>query len=170
MSTLRVNNIDNLGLDDVITNGVVEKRALPAGSVLQVVSVTDGTARTTTSTSYTSATISVSITPTQSTSRFLVQWNFNAYVGTVLGDNIRTARYSIFDGTNNIVERELTVYAQRESNLVASGTPATVMAYVTHSNVATTFTGRFRTTNANWAAEVRNNLGAGLLTVMEIAG
>jgi hypothetical protein len=32
MSLLKVNNIEDLGADNVITNGVIEKSALPAGS------------------------------------------------------------------------------------------------------------------------------------------
>jgi hypothetical protein len=73
MSTLRVNNIDNLGLDDVITNGVVEKRALPSGSVLQVVSTTKVDTFSTASTSLTTVTgLSASITPSSTSSKILV--------------------------------------------------------------------------------------------------
>lgn len=73
MSTLRVNDINNLGLDDVITNGVVEKRALPSGSVLQVVSTTKTDTFSSTSTSFADVTgLSVSITPGSTSSKILV--------------------------------------------------------------------------------------------------
>jgi hypothetical protein len=74
MSTLRVNNIDNLGLDDVITNGVLESRALPSGSVLQVVSTTKtDTFSTTSAGSYADITgLTATITPTSTSSNILV--------------------------------------------------------------------------------------------------
>lgn len=75
MSVLRVNNIDTAGLLDVVTNGVVEKRALPSGSVLQVVS----TAKTNTfSASLTGSAeaeitgLNATITPTSSSSKILI--------------------------------------------------------------------------------------------------
>lgn len=40
MSTLRVTNVTDLGDDPVFTNGVLDKAALPTGSILQVVSTT----------------------------------------------------------------------------------------------------------------------------------
>jgi hypothetical protein len=84
MSTLRVNNIDNLGLDDVITNGVVESRALPSGSVLQVVSTTktDAFSATVGAGSSTAVTgFTATITPTFSTSKILVFVDLNCVGG-----------------------------------------------------------------------------------------
>jgi hypothetical protein len=55
------------------SNGqVIPKAALPAGSVLQVVSANHSTATTTTSTSYVDTGLSASITPTSATSKILV--------------------------------------------------------------------------------------------------
>jgi len=39
VSTLKVNNVQDLGADAVVTDGVIDSGALPAGSILQVVSV-----------------------------------------------------------------------------------------------------------------------------------
>jgi hypothetical protein len=73
MSTLRVNNVTDLGLDAVVTNGVVEKGALPSGSVLQVVSTTKTDQFTTSSTTFASVTgLSATITPTSTSSKIMV--------------------------------------------------------------------------------------------------
>jgi hypothetical protein len=40
MSTLKVNNLEDLGADPVVTNGVLVKAALPSGSIIDVKSVT----------------------------------------------------------------------------------------------------------------------------------
>ena len=76
MSTLRVNSIEDLGFDDVVTNGVIQKGALPSGTILQVVQAvkTD----TTTLSTITQGTfsdvsgLSATITPSSSSSKILV--------------------------------------------------------------------------------------------------
>jgi len=40
VSTLKVNNLQDLGADPVVTNGVIVKAALPSGSIIDVKSVT----------------------------------------------------------------------------------------------------------------------------------
>jgi hypothetical protein len=73
VSTLKVNNVEDLGADPVVTNGVIEKAALPSGSILQVVSTTKTDTFTTSNTAYTDVTgLSVSITPSSATSKILV--------------------------------------------------------------------------------------------------
>lgn len=73
MSTLKVNNVQDLGADAVVTNGVVAKGALPSGSVLQVVSTTKTDTFSTTSTSFVDVTgYTISITPSSATSKILV--------------------------------------------------------------------------------------------------
>ena len=73
MSTLKVNNLQDLGADAVVTNGVVAKGALPSGSVLQVVSTTKTDTFSTSSTSYVDVTgVTASITPISASSKILV--------------------------------------------------------------------------------------------------
>lgn len=73
MSTLKVNNLEDLGADPVAVNGVLVKSAFPAGTILQVVSTTKTDVFTTTSTTFTAVTgLSVSITPVSATSKILV--------------------------------------------------------------------------------------------------
>lgn len=113
MSTLRVNNVTDIGLDAVVTNGVVVKGALPSGTILQVVSTTKTDTFSTTTTGYVDVTgLSVSITPSSSTSKVLlfatVNWGLNntsdshglikitggntaSYVGDTAGSRTRAA-------------------------------------------------------------------------------
>ena len=73
MSTLRVDNVTDLGDDPVVTAGVVAGGALPAGSILQVVSVEKTDVFTTTATSFVDVTgLSVSITPSSASSKIFV--------------------------------------------------------------------------------------------------
>jgi hypothetical protein len=78
MSLLKVNNVQDLGADPVVVNGVVERSALPSGSVLQVVSLT----KTNTYASGSVASgafdvadvpgLTISITPTSASSKLFV--------------------------------------------------------------------------------------------------
>ena len=73
MSTLRVDNVTDLGDDPVVTAGVVAGGALPAGSILQVVSVTKTDSFTTSSSSFVDITgLSATITPSSASSKILV--------------------------------------------------------------------------------------------------
>ena len=72
MSLLKVNSVQDLGADPVVTNGVVERLALPSGSVLQVVQATTTTSTTTTSSSYVNTSLSASITPSSTSSKVLI--------------------------------------------------------------------------------------------------
>lgn len=76
MSTLRVDNITDLGDDPVVTGGRFASDVLPAGSVLQVVSTTKTDTFSTTSTSFVDVTaFSASITPVSVSSKILVLFN-----------------------------------------------------------------------------------------------
>ena len=73
MSTLKVNNITDLGNDAVVTSGILDTLAVPAGGILQVVSTTKTDAFSTSSTSYVDVTgLTVSVTPASATSKVLV--------------------------------------------------------------------------------------------------
>jgi len=140
----------------------------PSG-VLQIVSATDTSNRSTTSTSYVSANISATITPQSATSKLLVSWNFNALIDTTFAFNTRTVLYALNDGSSEVVQRRYEIVAQRSSDNLKLNTAAHISWLTTHSNSAITFTGRFRTESASYAAQVNNTSGrTGLLTIMEI--
>ena len=72
MSTLKVNNITDLGNDAVVTSGVLDTLAVPAGGILQVVSTVHSTQAIVTSSSYVDTGLELSITPTSTNSKILV--------------------------------------------------------------------------------------------------
>jgi hypothetical protein len=77
----------------------IPKAALPTGSILQVLSSTDSTERATTSTSFTanSNTLSVTITPTSSTSKFFISVSTTGYKNT---DSF--GAYTIYRNSTNL--------------------------------------------------------------------
>ena len=73
MSTLKVNNITDLGNDAVVTSGVLDTLAVPAGGILQVAQATKVDVVSTTSTSFIDTTgMTVDITPRSTSSKIMV--------------------------------------------------------------------------------------------------
>ena len=96
MSTLKVNNLEDLGADPVAVNGVLVKSAFPAGTILQVVSATKTDTFTTSSTSYVDITdFSATITPTSVDSKILI--SASVIVG-ASGNNDSSASWRITGG------------------------------------------------------------------------
>ena len=91
MSLLKVNSVQDLGADPVVTNGVLVRGALPSGSVLQVVSVTKtDTFSTTATAAYTDITgLAVNITPRSTSSKILIMAYVN--VGAQRSAHLRLA-------------------------------------------------------------------------------
>jgi phage terminase large subunit-like protein len=113
-------------------------QALTSGKILQIVRATDGTARSTTSTSFVDASISVTITPQKSTSAVLL-------VSALRVENPSTGRIElqITDSSNNAISgveaglfQTSSGFGQCSLTLIAYATPATT--------AATTFKLRFR--------------------------
>jgi hypothetical protein len=79
MSTLKVNNLTDLGDDAIVTAGAL---VLPAGSVLQVVSVTKTDVSTTTSATFGDISgLTLAITPQSTTSKILMTGMVNMSAG-----------------------------------------------------------------------------------------
>jgi hypothetical protein len=139
--------------------------AIAGGKILQVVRATDGTARSTTSTSFVDASISVTITPQKNTSAVLLIWSFFADCGAT---NSTYAEYRITDASNNPIsgaERQ-----QYGGATVAGGSPdsITLIGYATPATTfATTYKGQFRTNQLT--AFLVNDLLTGQLFAIEVA-
>jgi hypothetical protein len=132
-------------------------QALTSGKILQVVRATDSTIRTTTSTSFVDASISVTITPQKSDSAILLVWNFRVSTTSNL------ARCTITDSSDNSIsgaEQWIGVVADQMAQLIGYATPAVA--------TAVTYKGRF---NGNTAAtiQLQNNVLTGQLFAMEIS-
>lgn len=146
------------------TSGVRWGTAAAAGKIIQVVRATDSTRRTTTSLSYVDASLSVTITPTNSANDILLLWFFNGRTDTS-GVFLLT---QITDNSNNAISgAEGTATGanavqgmQTPGALVAWDSPATTSA--------TTYKARYKASSAG-TVEIMNNQSTGQLYAIEVA-
>jgi hypothetical protein len=144
--------------------------SLAAGTILQVVSATDATARTTTSASYVDASISVTITPIRATSTLIVGWSGTAHSGQGSAGNdvyVQIANSSDV-GLSGAEEVRYSVVASGETNVqIRSGFD--ILAFVAATDTAArTYKGRWR--RAQGTARLDNDVRTGRMFVMEVAG
>ena len=167
--------IKSLGITDgTIVNADINASAAIAGTkltgvgkVLQVVSGTDSTSRSTTSTSFVTTNLSVSITPSLATSKILVLISQNGVYkdGTGNGTDIEFRRGATVLG--RIAENA----GGENSGSYSIGTGA-VTSYLDSPNTtsAITYETFFRRTDANGAAYVQVYGCLSMITCLEIAG
>jgi hypothetical protein len=184
VSTLKVNNVEDLGADPVVTNGVIAKAAFPAGTILQVVSTDKTDTFTTTSTTYTAVTgLSATITPRSTDSKILIVTqithgfgnstgfghfkvtggNTSSYVGVTAGSRIA----GVFGGLTN----ETTPNISLSGSIVYLDSPATTSAVTYGVEVRQALTGSVvinRSVNDSDGAQTTR--GASSITLMEVAG
>jgi hypothetical protein len=179
VSTLNVNNINEAGgVDAVVTNGVIEKSALPAGSILQVVSTTKTDVFSTASATLQDITgLNVSITPSATTSKILV--TFHANISNTSEDGISAIvlvrdSTEIFVGTTGTSDNFSALYRDRGSLATSvhakSGTfldsPATTSALTYKVQMLASGS----TAVLNRRGSDANFVVASSITVMEVAG
>ena len=191
MSTLKVNNITDLGNDAVVTSGVLDTLAVPAGGILQVVSTSKTDLFTTTSTSWADITgYSATITPTSETSKILVMmnyiWSYQASdrlaVARILRDNTVVfsgdATANRASGSDSIWENP-TVFQVRQIGLrnqvTFVDTPASTSALTYKMQVQSDSRGGgtvvFNSSAADGASPSGYYVrGASSITLMEVAG
>ena len=136
---------------------------LPA-AILQVVRATDTTARTTSSTSFVDASISVTITPQKATSAILLIWSL-AFNHLTTAD---FARFQITDNSNNAISGAEDVFSGSGTTaqflnglaLIGYNTPATTSA--------TTYKGRFAVQTSG-STRLDNNKSTGQLYAIEVS-
>jgi hypothetical protein len=176
MSTLKVNNVEDLGSDAVVTNGVIEKAAFPAGSILQVVSATRATAFSTASGTFTDITgMSVTITPSSATSNIFITANILQGISSDATPYINLVRDStaIAQSTDAPTSGNATLVNRvRDNNDIDS----TSLSFLDSPNTtsATTYKLQVRTTGATFYLN-RNHAntdyrGVSTIVLMEVAG
>ena len=142
----------------------VPRAAMPAGSILQVLSATDSTERSTTSTSFVTAsnTLSVAITPTTSSSKILIMVNTGLFKATAGSGFLTIYKNSTnLGGTGGMAQFQQAFYSSACITYLDS--PATTSS--------TTYQLYFKSSDAN-PAYINSNNGGGLvcsITVMEVA-
>jgi len=147
----------------IITTAGVPSSAMPAGSVLQVVSSGTSTATSTSSTSFVASQITVSITPSSATSKILVTASTTGY--TPINEDIF---YTFF--RNNSVELSGNSYGFGGHWIAGQrGVTHSTITYLDSPNTtsATPYTVYIRGVGGQVTAP---NIGVGTIIAMEIAG
>jgi hypothetical protein len=139
------------------------------GSILQLVSATDSTQRTTSSASFVDANISISVTPKSASSILIVGWSGQAYSGVGSSANQVTIQITTSDDAPLSGAEDVAFYAAAsDSSQVEIRSGFDIVAFVEAGSTSTrTYKGRFRRTNGT--ATLRNDARTGRMFVMEVA-
>ena len=132
------------------------------GKVRQVVRATDVTARSTTSTSFVDANISVTITPTANTSNILLIWTFRPYIDTAN----KNFQFRISDNSNVAISgaEEIDLFAAASAIAVSQ----TAIAWASPATTsATTYKGRMKVSSGS-TGYLGNDNQTGQLFAVEI--
>jgi len=161
---------DSQTLAEAIADGLDD-----AGGLTQFKYATDSTARSTTSTSYSTANISLSFTPTAADSLLLIEWTCSGLTRFNGGTNQlrRVGFYRITDTTSAVLGAE---GAPTHRQLVsATNNQAHDYEYinlralvVAGDTSARTYQGEFKTENSANITIIQNDLQTGILSVTEL--
>jgi len=138
--------------------------------VLQVVRATDSTNRSTTSTAFTDANISVSITPAASSNNVLLIWSFFSDLIHASGADNR-GLYQITDNSNNAISGAERL-AFGGSNQSAQTMQSSIQLIGFHSPASTsaqTYKGRFAVEAATCTNRCLNGTATGQLFALELS-
>ena len=152
-----------LTADSTTATGLKWAAAGGGGKVLQLVRGTDTSSRSTTSASFTDASISVTITPTSATSNILLFWSFRAYINAANTDaafQITNSSNTAISGAEDATLGTAAGYIATQFNLMAYHSPATTSA--------TTYKGRFMRGSGTGTIFIQNQLVTGQLIALEI--
>jgi len=162
------------GSDAILTLPGVTGELLPlaGGKILQIVRATDSTDRSTTSTSFVDASISVTITPQKSDSIVLLLWR--AFVVTeATASTLTLSLLQITDNSNNAISgsenQGYGVLIPTITTAVWYG-PAVEIAYATPATTsAVTYKGRFRVAGGGRNINISNTETTGQLYAIEVS-
>jgi hypothetical protein len=156
--------VDSSAVTTSLDYKVAQLEAISHGKILQVVRGTDTTERTTTSTSFVDANISVTITPTSTDSDILLIWLLSHRAESALA----IGKYRITDSSNNSISGAETALAglltttrnYASMTVIGFDSPATTSA--------TTYKGRF-SAESGATVEIDNDFRTGQLFALEIS-
>ena len=142
---------------------VAQLEAISHGKILQVVRATDSTTRSTTSTSYVDASISVTITPTLATSTLLILWIASFRPSLIAG---RLLEATITDSSNVALSgaEDMRIYAQTSGEY--RDTPTLIGYSAPATTSAVTYKGRFKTSAGT--ANIENTEITGQMYALEV--
>jgi len=148
--------------DDAVTAAKIAD-AVGLGKVLQVVTATDVTERSTTSTSFADITgLSVAITPSATSSKVLVICNTTGFSG----NTSAKSEYTLLRGSTNLSSTNV-IARVFGANDIQSSVAMTVLDSPSTTS-ATTYKAQFRRSSGSGTAIAQQNNTLGTITVMEI--
>lgn len=153
-----------------LTDALGSKLDLAGGKILQIVRATDSTRRTTTSTSFVDASISVTITPQKSDSAILLVWIANLQP-TSAGQPTEMVT-QIADASNNAVSgAQGNFFGASGANGTNAISTVSLWGYATPATTsAVTYKGRFRaSTGGGVTAALENTLATGQFYAIEVS-
>ena len=135
------------------------------GRVLQVVRATDTTNRTTTSTSYVDANISVTIMPTKNTSAILLVWTAQSWPF-----GAQAIQDMQITDSSNIAISGAEAFRMGINSTIDSYLSFTAIAYATPATTSSvTYKGRFKLNSASSTARLQNLTTTGQMYAIEVA-
>jgi len=138
---------------------------LGTGKILQVVRATDTTNRTTNSTSFTTANISVTITPSSATSDVIVIWSFRQDNGV---GTAKRGQFQIYDGSAALGGAEEAQVGVEDGT--ANYNHVTMIGYSSPATTSpVTYTGRFKTLVSTVTPSIVNASVTGTLWALEVS-
>jgi hypothetical protein len=146
---------------DYLVGALGSKLPIAGGKILQIVRATDSTNRSTTSTTFVDASISVTITPQKNDSAIIVLWSLS-----LLPATNSFVRFQITDSSNNALSGAELARLGHTSG--AARAPAVIVGYSTPATInATTYKGRFNAEAGT--AEIGNSGLTGQLFAIEVS-
>ena len=155
--------VDSSAVTSSLDYKVAQLEAISHGKILQVVRATDSTTRSTTSTSYVDASISVTITPTLATSTLLILWIASFRPSLIAG---RLLEATITDSSNVALSgaEDMRIYAQTSGEY--RDTPTLIGYSAPATTSAVTYKGRFKTSAGT--ANIENTEITGQMYALEV--
>tara|TARA_E500000318_G_scaffold109337_1_gene122089 strand:- start:134 stop:613 length:480 start_codon:yes stop_codon:yes gene_type:complete len=140
--------------------------AISTGKVLQVVTATDETPRTTTSTTYVTAsnTLSVTITPSSTSSKIFVTSSFTVSAPS----DTWNIQFTIFRGSTNLATNQF-VNSHGTSTYQVEGSGISVLDSPSTTS-ATTYQVYCRVQSASYSGTFNHGNSKGTITAFEVAG
>ena len=142
--------------------------SVPSGSVIQVIEGTTATQVLTTSSSYVTAGLTLTITPSSASSKMLV--SFSTPADAVSGTTHTGGDFTIYRGSTDILSRGGDTYYNNINAVNLAGYAAMSKLDSPNTASAVTYTVYFRARNSNTTMKTQHNNSQGTITAIEIKG
>ena len=142
--------------------------SVPSGSVIQVIEGTTATQVLTTSSSYVTTGLTLTITPSSASSKMLV--SFSTPADAVSGTTHTGGDFTIYRGSTDILSRGGDTFYSNINSINLAGYAAMSKLDSPNTASAVTYTVYFRARNGSTTMKTQHNNSQGTITAMEIQG